>query len=69
MGQSPAVRPTLQVGLGKEEQNYTEESSVGTVAKVWAHSANGRYRRTVQRMVLLKRLVALMIRLETDDDV
>ena len=47
-------------------QNYTEESSVGTITKVWAKSANGRYRRTVQRMVLLKRIVALFVRLETD---
>ena len=50
-------------------QNYEEESSVGTVAKVWKLSANGRYSRTVQRMVLLKRLVALMVRLETDGGV
>ena len=47
-------------------QNYMEESSVGTTTKVWSRSASGRYRRTVQKMVLLKRLVALMIRLETD---
>ena len=47
-------------------QNYMEESSVGTTTKVWSRSASGRYRRTVQKMVFLKRLVTLMIRLETD---
>ena len=47
-------------------QNYTEESAIGTTTKVWARSASGRYRETVQKMVLLKRLVALVVRLETD---
>jgi hypothetical protein len=47
--------------------NYQEDSSVGTVTRVWSRSAAGRYRRTVQRMVLMKLLVALMIRLETDN--
>ena len=44
-------------------QNYTEESQIGTTTKVWARSATGAYRRTIQRLVLLKRIVALVVRL------
>ena len=46
--------------------NYSEESQIGTTTAVWRRSASGRYRRTVQRIVLCKRLVSLMIRLERD---
>ena len=44
---------------------YMDESAVGTITKIWSRSARGRYRRTIQRVVLLKRLVALFVRLET----
>ena len=44
-------------------QNYSEESHVGTVAKIWNRSAHGSYRPSAQRLVLLKRLVSLYIRL------
>ena len=47
-------------------QCYQEESHIGSIAKIWARSANGRYRNTVQRMVLLKRLVATVVLLETN---
>ena len=50
-------------------QCYTAESSIGTTTAVWSRSASGRYRRTIQQVVLLKRLVALMIRFETDNGV
>jgi len=45
-------------------QNYAEESHVGTLAKIWSRSAHGRYRRTAQKVILLKRLVAMYIRIE-----
>lgn len=45
-------------------QNYAEESQVGSTTTVWARSARGRYRRVVQRVVLLKRLMGLCIRFE-----
>ena len=45
-------------------QNYSEESHVGTMAKIWHRSAHGRYRHTAQKLVLLKRLCAVYIRLE-----
>ena len=47
-------------------QNYCEESQVGSTTQVWSRSARGRYRRTVQRLVLVKRLVALVVRLERE---
>ena len=47
-------------------QNYMEESQVGTTTKVWARAARGRYTRRGQRVVLLKRLVALCVRLEVN---
>ena len=45
-------------------QNYTEESGIGTTAAVWHRSAVGRYRASAQRLVLIKRAVALFIRFE-----
>ena len=45
-------------------QNCQDESQVGTVTRIWGRSAQGRYRRTVQKMVLVKRLVSLAVRLE-----
>ena len=45
-------------------QNYSEESQVGSTTLVWSRTARGRYRKAAQRMVLLKRLVALVVRLE-----
>ena len=50
-------------------QCYTEESAVGLTTKIWARSANGRYRRTIQRTVLMKKVVALAIRFETNGGV
>ena len=47
-------------------QNYQEESLIGTTARIWARSAQGRYRRTIQKTVLIKKMVALMVRLERD---
>ena len=41
----------------------TGESRIGATARVWSRSATGTYRRGVQRLVLAKRLVALMARL------
>ena len=45
-------------------QCYAEESCVGTVAKTWAGSKKGRYLQSVQRVVLVKRLLALLLRIE-----
>ena len=45
-------------------QCYQAESQVGTMTTIWNKGAHGRYRHTAQRMVLVKRLVALHCRLE-----
>ena len=45
-------------------QSYTEESQIGSTTQVWSRSARGRYRKGVQRLVLMKRVVALAVRLE-----
>ena len=47
-------------------QCYQEESGIGVTTAVWAKCAKGRYRKSIQRMVLMKRLVALVIRLQTE---
>ena len=49
-------------------QNYSEESQVGTMTTIWGRSAHGKYRSTIQHVVLVKRLVALALRLELGDD-
>ena len=48
-------------------QAYAEESQIGSTTRVWTRSAHGRYRRRVQRVVLLKRLVAFVTRLSQSD--
>ena len=45
-------------------QNYIEESVVGTTTKVWKRSVAGRYQGGVQRVVLVKRVVGLLSRLD-----
>lgn len=45
-------------------QCYGEESCVGTVVKTWKGSVSGRYRGVVQRVVLVKRVTALLLRFE-----
>ena len=45
-------------------QCYNEESHVGAAVKSWRGSAAGRYMLTVQEVVLIKRLVALLLRFE-----
>eukprot|EP00974_Lingulodinium_polyedra_P053048 5098270-Lingulodinium_polyedra.AAC.1 len=45
-------------------QNYAEESLIGTCTKIWARSVKSRYRHVVQRNVLAKKLVALMLYFE-----
>jgi len=45
-------------------QCYSEESLIGTTAKVWQCSIRGRHYRVNQRNVLLKRLTALLLRFE-----
>ena len=42
-------------------QNYSEESLIGTSTKIWARSVAGRYKRGVQRTVLAKKAVALLL--------
>ena len=46
-------------------QVYAEESLVGTTVNIWKKSVSGRYQRTVQGVVLFKRLLALLLRFET----
>ena len=43
---------------------YGEESSIGTTCTVWKKNMAGRYSNHVQRVVLGKRLLGLLIRLE-----
>ena len=43
-------------------QRYAEESLIGTTAKVYKKSIAGRYHNVAQRNVLVKRLVALLLR-------
>ena len=45
-------------------QNYAEEATMGTVSATWAGSATGQYMANVQEVVLAKRLVALLLRVE-----
>ena len=45
-------------------QCYGEESCVGTVVAAWKGSVSGRYRASVQRTVLVKRVTALLLRFE-----
>ena len=44
--------------------NYGDESMVGTTTRVWNNTKFGRYERHSQRNVLLKKLCALLLRLE-----
>ena len=45
-------------------QNYLEESGIGSTAAVWRHSVVGKYRASIQRFALLKKVVALAVRFE-----
>ena len=45
-------------------QCYSEESLMGTTARVYKKSMFGRYKATVQKVVLCKRLTGLLLRLE-----
>ena len=45
-------------------QCYAEDATMGTVSTTWKGSARGRYTDSVQEVVLLKRLLALVLRLE-----
>ena len=44
--------------------NYAEESNVGTTTRIWKAAKHGRYRARIQRVVLLRRLLAMSMRLE-----
>ena len=44
-------------------QCYIEESYIGKVARIWSSSKHGPHRETIQRMVLLKYLVWLVVEL------
>ena len=45
-------------------QNCGEESMVGTTVRVWKAAKHGRYRRNIQHVVLLRRLLGLFMRME-----
>ena len=45
-------------------QKYAEESFIGSTTKVWARSMKGRYKDAMQSTVLLKRSLALLLRME-----
>ena len=42
-------------------QNYLEEGLVGKICRVWTAVANGPYRATAQRSVLVRHLIALQV--------
>ena len=44
--------------------NYADESQIGTTTRVWKGSVSGRYKAHVQRIVLAKRLRAVLLRYE-----
>ena len=46
-------------------QNYAEESLIGTCTKIWGRSMAGRHQQFVQRNALVKKLLGLLIRLES----
>ena len=45
-------------------QVYAEESLMGSVSGTWRGSARGRYRRSVQEVVLVKQVTAMLLRFE-----
>ena len=45
-------------------QCYSEESSIGTTTKIWSRSMVRRYSGSIQKCVLVKRLLGLFLRLE-----
>ena len=45
-------------------QNYSEESLIGTTARIWKGSMDGQYQKSAQSNVLLKRTVGLLLRFE-----
>ena len=46
-------------------QNYSEESLMGTTSKVWEKTMVGRYQKSAQSTVLIKRVLGLLLRFET----
>jgi len=44
--------------------NYADESQIGTTTRVWKGSVSGRYKAHVQRIVLAKRWLAVLLRYE-----
>ena len=47
--------------------NYADESQIGTTTRVWKGSVTGRYKAHVQRTVLAKRWLAVLLRYERGD--
>ena len=45
-------------------QVYSEESMMGSVTGTWRGSARGRYKQTVQKIVLVKQLTGVLLRFE-----
>ena len=48
----------------RHAQCYGEESAMGTVSTIYHGTAAGRYHRTIQRTVLIKRLTAVILKFE-----
>ena len=48
--------------------NYAEEGTVGSVTRIFKMSKFGRYEENVQKVVLAKRLLGLLLRMEGYDD-
>ena len=49
-------------------QVYSEESMMGSVTGTWRGSKNGRYRQTVQKVVLIKQITGVLLRFELHID-
>ena len=45
-------------------QCYADEGQMGMTSKVWRGSMSGRYEASAQRVVLTKRVVGVMVRLD-----
>ena len=43
--------------------NYSYESFIGSTTQCWKRSLSGRYKRSSQRVVLIKRLVSVLLRM------
>ena len=69
---TPKVHKVMHLPMYGEVMNprflhlYAEESLIGTTCRIWQRCMRGRYRRFIQQNVLLRRLLGLILRMESD---